>query len=239
MKFEFIFSNRPYVLIFSAIILLIACEKTQVIQEKTLYESKAFKLTNFGVSQSNYEARVKPDSSIVSNYFNEPRELKFKFALNGVDNEMGFGVDHNVLLYPDSTGTVQIPTIDFGNQLTQMEVDESKSPFLEPNAKLTFRVNLNPLIEQISKKGVFKGANNHQIKGFSSIAVLGSKPPLDWDFAGTKNQLKDEDGDGIYELSVIFNPIKVENGQKKWALTKDISSYPQFTSDNLPLLDAL
>jgi len=239
MKFELIFSNRPYILIFSAIILLIACEKPQVIQEKTLYESEAFTLTNFGVSQSNYEAQVKPDSSIVSNYFNEPRELKFKFALNGVDNEMGFGVDHNVLLYPDSSGSVQIPTIDFGNQLTQMEVDESKSPFLEPNAKLTFRVDLNPLIEQISNNGVFKGANNHQIKGFSSIAVLGSKPPLDWDFAGTKNQLKDENGDGIYELSVIFNPIKVENGQKKWALTKDISRYPQFLSDNLPLLDAL
>jgi len=138
MKFELIFSDRLYTLIFSSILLLLACEKTQVIQEKTLYESESFKLTNFGVSQSNYEARVKPDSSIVANYFNEPRELKFKFALNGVDNEMGFGVDHTILLYPDSSGSVQIATMDFGNQLTQMEVDESKSPFLEPNTKLTF-----------------------------------------------------------------------------------------------------
>jgi len=239
MKFEFIFSNRPHLLILSAFLLLIACEKPQIVTEKILYESEAFKLTNFGVTQGNYEAFVKPDSSIVSNYFNEPRELKFKFALNGVDNEMGIGVDHKVLLYPDSTGNMEIPTIDFGNQLTQLEVDESKSPFLEPNAKITFRVNLNPVIDQISKNGVYKGANNHQFKGFNTVSVLGSKPPLDWDFSELNNQLKDENGDGIYELSLTFNPIKVEKGQKKWALTKDISRYPQFTSDNLPLLDAL
>ena len=239
MKFEFIFSNRPHLLILSAFLLLIACEKPQIVTEKILYESEAFKLTNFGVTQGNYEAFVKPDSSIVSNYFNEPRELKFKFALNGVDNEMGIGVDHKVLLYPDSTGNMEIPTIDFGNQLTQLEVDESKSPFLEPNAKIAFRVNLNPVIDQISKNGVYKGANNHQFKGFNTVSVLGSKPPLDWDFSELNNQLKDENGDGIYELSLTFNPIKVEKGQKKWALTKDISRYPQFTSDNLPLLDAL
>lgn len=226
------------VLLFFSIVIQ-SCSNEKPLPEIPIYESDAFTLTNYGVKQGSYSARVVNDSSIISNYFNEPRDLKFKFAINGLDNEMGFGIDHTFIIYPDSMGTFQTPVISFGKQQIQNTPDESKPFFLEPNVKVTFQVDLNPVFDEITKNGMYQGANGHQIKGVSSISVLGSKPPLDWDFAGKHNELKDSDGDGIYELTLTFNPIKVENGNRKWQLSNDISKYAAFSTSNLPLLDAL
>ncbi|TNE70248.1 glycogen debranching protein [bacterium] len=206
--------------------------------EKVIYQSESYTLTNYKVEQGDYKASVVSPTEIKSNYFNEPRDLKFKFAINGIDNEMGYGVDHSVLLYPDLSGNVVLPIIPFGNQLTQLEKQADKTAFLEPNTKVTFQVDLNPVFDTITKSKVFKGSNEYQIKGISSISVLGSKSPLDWDFSGTENQLKDEDGDGIYSLTITFNPVKVDGNSRKWTLENSIAKYAAFTSD-LPLLDAL
>ena len=221
-----------------SLIVIIASCTTPPPQEKVLYQSDEFTLTNYKVTQGAYQARVVSSQEIRSNYFNEPRELKFKFAINGKDNEMGFGVDHNVILYPDSSGKVVLPVIPFGSQLQQTEIKPSKPIFLEPNTEVVFQVDLNPVFDAITQKKFYQGANENKINGISSISILGSKTPLDWDFGGKNNELIDDDGDGIYTLSVLFNPIKVENGERKWVQEKSTKNYPQFNSD-LPLVDAL
>lgn len=223
---------------FFALSLSITFCSTPPPEEKTLYQSDTYQLTNYAVSQGEYKARVVSPTEIRSNYFNEPRELQFKFALNGIDNEMGYGVDHTIRLYPDSTGNVVLPPIRFGEQLIQMEENATRSAFLEPNVRVTFQVDLNPVFEEITKNKFYQGANENQIKAITSIAVLGSKSPLDWDFAGTINQLKDEDGDGIYSLTLTLNEIQVEGNERTWKLKNNIDSYPQFSSD-LPIIDAL
>lgn len=228
MKFIFI----PF------LILILSSCTTPPPAEVILYKNEDFTLSNYKLTQGNYSAHVESDTVIRSNYFNEPRELSFKFSINGLDNEMGIGVDHHVKLFPDVSGNVILPVIQFGEQLKSNTEETDKVTFLEPNTSVTFQVDLNSVFESITKNKSYKGANEHQIKGISSISVLGSKTPLDWDFGGKNHELLDEDGDGIYTSKLIFNPIKVENGERKWVLQNDISAYPQFSSD-LPLVNAL
>lgn len=225
-------------ILFPLLLIILASCTSPTPKEITLYQNEDFTLTNYKVTQDKYTAHVVSDSEIRSNYFNEPRDLSFKFAINGLDNEMGFGVDHHVKLYPDSNGKMTLPLIQFGEVFNQTQDETDKTPFLEPNTAVTFQVDLNSVFEDITKNKIYKGANGHQIKGISSISILGSKTPLDWDFDGKNNVLVDEDGDGIYSTTLIFNPIKVENGERKWVLSNDIKAYPQFSSD-LPLINAL
>jgi hypothetical protein len=52
-------------------------------------------------------------------------------------------------------------------------------------------------------------------------------------------KMEDADGDGIYSITVTFNPHKEGNAQERsWNLQKDISSKPSYQSEQ-PIVDAL
>ncbi|MCB0597702.1 MAG: hypothetical protein KDD28_26730, partial [Phaeodactylibacter sp.] len=65
---------------------------------------------------------------------------------------------------------------------------------------------------------------------------------LTWDFVNLEEeglQLKDPDGDNIYEITLTLNPYNPEDYQDKdWKLTADLSNRPQYKSDQ-PIVDAL
>ena len=77
------------------------------------------------------------------------------------------------------------------------------------------------------------------LKGFILPEVLN---PLSWDFSNLDENglaLKDDDGDGIYELTVVLNPLDEDNTKKKhWEASIDVSDKPVYQSEQ-KVVDAL
>jgi hypothetical protein len=216
-----------------------SCSKPEV---PVVYKSDAFTLYRNGLEQGKLSAKVVSPSEIHSGYFNHPRDIQFKLALNGGDFEQGYGIDHKALLFAEN-GRAIVPTITFGTQLQAQEMKAGVGEFLEPNTEAVFTVDMRPVLEQISKRGFYEAWNGAKIESIEHLAIVGNRPPMDWDFgtAHTKpgRALTDPDGDGVYQGSLIFNKTDVApDGKRVWKLQTDVSAYPRYTS-GVPILDAV
>lgn len=100
-------------------------------------------------------------------------------------------------------------------------------------------------MKQFEQNGFYTCFNGTKIykQDFKGVYIAGGTIPMTWDFDnlvnGSSLQLKDKDGDGIYETELILN---AKQDQKKiasqWEQSKDVTAFPQYHSDYL-LSDAL
>ena len=190
--------------------------------------------------QSKFVAKAISASEIVSNYKSPANEfisssISFKFSINGKDNEMKPGVDHHVNCVASINETTPII---FGEQLKPAQTNQQ--PYLQPDTKLIIRLDMRKVLADFSKKGFYIDCNNNKIfkEDFKAVYIAGGTAPMIWDFDNLVNhpelQLKDNDGDGIYETTLILNAAKEEKQTAAvWKLTKDISAYPQYKSPYL------
>jgi hypothetical protein len=225
-----------------------ACNQTSE-DGKALFNSKSYKVYPDKVIQGKYEARAINKSSITSNYQSPSNAtynkfLEFKFSINGKDNELPFGVNHQFLMSRNAQGKVTTPLITFGSQLKN-EQTIPENAFLEPNTELTIQVDLSPVLSAFKEHGFYEDLNGEKLfkSDFKGLYVAGGSAPLSWDFENLpsrKNmELKDPDGNGVYEVKLVMNAYDADNfTAQKWELKEDISSYPQFQSGQ-PLVDAL
>ncbi len=224
-----------------------------------LYQSAAFTVWPDRVEQGPFTARAVSRTEITSNYqspanrtFN--RELQFKFALNGRDNELAVGVNHLLTLRPGAAGqTLTAPVIVFGQRVQQEVVGATAAAatdqYLEADTRLKLRLDLRAVLAAFKEKGHFETFNGQRInfQDFKGVFVAGGSEPLGWDFDNLsvrpQYQLTDPDGDGIYELDILLNPGHGAANEgapapRTWKLTQDISALPSYHSDQ-PLVDAL
>ena len=206
-------------------------------QEKTLYQSPAFSVYSDRVVQGKYEAKALSAAQLQSNYQSPANEfqsadISFKFAINGRDNEMLSGKDHHFTV-PKEGGAA--PVIVFGQQLNAAN---NKGEFLSPNTLLTIKLDMRDVMKQFKDQGFYTTLKGDKIykDDFKGIYVAGNTAPMMWDFDNLVNrpelQLKDPDGDGIYETTLTLN-TKQEATQtaSSWTLTKNIIAFPQYSSD--------
>ncbi|WP_290797484.1 MGH1-like glycoside hydrolase domain-containing protein [Flavihumibacter sp. UBA7668] len=212
-----------------------------------VYTSAAYQLFKDQVVQGEFVSTAVSATELVSDYRSPANPYKksiidFKFAINGIDNEMVSGLDHhfNVL---GAASTVKTPLIKFGQQLKLREHEESA--YIKPNTKLLVQLDMREVLDSFSKLGYYQLFNGERLKKeeFKSVYIAGSTAPLTWDFSQLVQhpelELKDPDGDGIYEVLLEINQESAQTGnEQKWVLTKDISGYPTLQSDFL-LSDAL
>ncbi|MDX1761795.1 MAG: hypothetical protein R3218_06540, partial [Christiangramia sp.] len=115
---------------------------------------------------------------------------------------------------------------------------------LPPNYKYTFRVDMNPVLEQFESKGYYEAFDGSRIaeQDFKGFYIAGGSEPLTWDFSNLEEndlELKDEDNDGIYTITLNMNPYDASQKEvKSWKLSEDIQERPAYTSDQ-PIVDAL
>jgi hypothetical protein len=190
--------------------------------------------------QRKFVAKAISASEIVSNYKSPANEfisstIGFKFSINGKDNEMKAGVDHHFNCVASVNET---DPIVFGEQLKPAESKEQT--FLQPATKLTIRLDMRKVLADFSSKGFYIDCNGNKIfkEDFKAIYVAGGTAPMIWDFDNLVNhtelQLKDTDGDGIYETTLLLNAPKDEKQtDATWKLSKDISAFPQYQSPYL------
>lgn len=215
-----------------------------------VWQSAAYTVFRDSLVQGPHTARALSRQALTSNYqspanaFQSP-QVSFKFSVNGKDNEMAPGQDHLFLALPAAAGAaLETPVIVFGQQ----SVDKRPVPanqYLAPNTPLTIRLDLRPMLAAFRKQGYYTLYNGQKLyqADFKHVFVAGNTAPLSWDFDNLINkpplELKDPDGNGIYETTVVLNAHSDQKSTAaRWQATLDVSAFPQLTSD-FPLLDAL
>ncbi|MDD5186268.1 MAG: hypothetical protein PHS84_13495, partial [Paludibacter sp.] len=206
-----------------------------------MYHSPAFTITDRQVVQGKYTAKALSSTELQSDYqsmateFKSPR-ITFKFSINGLDNEMLPGVNHEFVCL---TGNCETPVITFGNQHIDSQVIPANT-YLKPNTLLKIRLDMRPVFAQFEKSGYYTNFNGTKIykADFKAVYVVGNTAPMVWNFDNLTYhkdlELTDPDGDGIYEVLMKINPKTEEASTlKTWKLSKDISAFPRYQSPAL------
>jgi len=217
------------------------------VAQTPLWSSDAYKVYRDSIVQENkYKAVATSATALTSSYQSPANEyqsalLTFKFSINGKDNEMVSGIDHHFNVVA-TNGEATTPLIKFG---TALNAKETPGSFLAPNTKLHIRLDMRDVMTAFKEKGFYTTWNNGKIykADFKGVFIAGSAAPLIWDFDNLVNhpelELKDPDGDGIYETTLtmnVYDPGK--HMASSWSLSKDLSAFPQYHSA-FPISDAL
>ncbi|MFT3911328.1 MAG: hypothetical protein QM737_18040 [Ferruginibacter sp.] len=200
------------------------------------------------IVQGKAVAQALSSTHITSNYqspaneFQSP-EIMFKFSINRKDNEMRPGVNHTFNCIAKN-GSCETPLIKFGKQFKD-ETKVVEKTYLAANTKLKIRLDMRDVLAALKKDGYFTTFNGDKIYAadFKELYVAGATTPMVWDFDNLHQrpqlEMKDPDGDGIYETTMILNEEKKERDlAAEWTLTKDIAAFPQYHSD-YPMSDAI
>lgn len=227
--------------------IFISCQP-QKVHEGAIWQSAHYNIYPDRVVQQPYTANILSPKEIVSNYkspdneFMSP-EITFKFSINGKDNEMLSGMDHQFMVVAKD-GKAQTPLIQFGQHYVDTTIIPANT-YLTPNTTLNIRLDMREVLSEFDKKGYYETFNGEKIhkEDFKKVFVAGSTSPLTWDFDNLYKhkalELKDPDGDGIYELTIMLNQSEAHKATpSNWKLSHDISSFPQYASDYV-LVDAL
>lgn len=211
--------------------------------EKPIYKSNAFSLFTNRVEQGNFTATALSPTEILSDYqspanmFKSPR-ITFKFSINGRDNEMLSGVDHEFVCLHQN-GDSETPVITFGTQYKDIRTVPAET-YLLPNTILKLRLDMRPVLSQFQKNGYYTTFNGTKIykSDFKAVYVAGNTDPLTWDFDNLVNhpdlKLTDVNADGIYEVTLKLNQQQEAAGLTKTRrLGKNTRSFPQYKVPNV------
>ncbi|GAB3868844.1 hypothetical protein GCM10028824_14810 [Hymenobacter segetis] len=239
--------------------LLTACQTTKPTAPTTaitpavqtpIWQSEAYSLYRDHVTQGPHEARALSVTELVSNYVSPANDrqnprVEFKFSINGKDNEMAPGLNHLLVAVPrPGGGAIETPPIVFGQRYVDA-TPAAADTYLAPNTPVRIRLDLRPVLAAFKKQGfytTFKGEKLYQ-QDFKHVYIAGGTAPLSWDFDNLTNktelEMKDPDGDGIYEATLTLNqPTAAKTTAASWKKTINTDDFPQYASD-YPLADAL
>ncbi len=229
---------------------MLGCCSLQVSLAQTsriIYKSNAYNIYGNRVEQGRFRAEALSDTALSSNYQSPESErygptICFKFSINLRDNEMRSQENHWVTIQPMNGECVTM--VQFGKPSIDT-IPVANGVNLAPNTRWNIRLDMRAVLKAFNEKGYYTLYNGDKLyrADFKGVYIAGGTRPLSWDFNNLgkqpEYQLKDPDGDGIYETTLIMNAKGNEQKIKsKWALSKDVSAFPQYKSD-FPLSDAL
>jgi hypothetical protein len=217
---------------------------------------RPFAVTDSSVRQGPFTAVALSRDTIVSTYPRAAREVRFKFSIDGRENEFPPGTEHTIYLRPRQ-GRLVTPLYTFG--------DESEPPPPTPEqsagsaaggtggseegtAQVTFRVDLRPVRRAIAERGAYVTPTGARLTrgDVRAVYVVGDPAPLDQRYdalrPGSPLELTDADGDGIYEgtvpIATAYTRPRAADGRALWTRTLDLAAFPALTSPQR-LQDAL
>ncbi len=216
-------------------------------EEQVIYKSNAYTIYPNRVEQSEFKSEVLSPTDMTSNYRSPEADrynptIQFKFSINSRDNEMVSGKDHAVTLQPEK-GTCTT-TVQFGKQNLNI-LPVAKGVNLEPNTRWNIRLDMREVFQAFKEKGFYTLFNGYKLDqaDFKGVFIAGNSAPLIWDFNNLHNhpelELKDPDGDGIFETSLIMNAKTNEKQTAvSWKQVHNTSAFPQYQS-GYPISDAV
>jgi hypothetical protein len=216
--------------------------------QTTLYRSKAFTITDTSVTQGRFAAVAVSRDTILSSYPRSGREVRFRFSINGQDNEFRPVTVHTVYVRPHN-GTIETPVYVFGVEgAPSIPTPDQSATSEEGVARITFRLDMRPALRAFRDSGSYRPPNGVAIgkDEFTGVYVIGGTAPMTWDMSkvrpGSPLQLTDADGDSIYAVTLPFDaeytrPLATD-GRAVWARSMDLGAFPQLTSPQR-VVDAL
>jgi len=213
---------------------------------KPIYSSKAYTIYPDKVVQGKYTAKAISATELISDYsspanlFKSP-VIEFKFSINGKDNEMPAGINH----YYSCTNQENVtPLLSFGDAHAE-EKTQPEDIYLKASTQFKIRLDMRPVLKAFKDQGYYTCFNGDKIykNDFKGVFVAGNTAPMIWDFNNLVNhpelELKDPDGNGIYETTLVLNKPEDENKiASSWKLSGDVSAFPQYHS-SYKITDAL
>jgi len=207
-----------------------------------IYKSSAYTIFNNRVEQGDFKATAISPVEMSSNYRSPDADryspdITFKFSINERDNEMVSGQDHHVTLQPENGSC--ITTVKFGKQMVQT-IPLTAGVNLAPNTRWTIRLDMSDVIKAFRDHGFYTLFNGEKLDqaDLKVVYIAGNAAPLMWDFNNLHTrpelELKDPDGDGIYETTLVMN---VRDHEKKtaakWKQSCNTAAFPLYHSDYL------
>jgi hypothetical protein len=197
-------------------------------------------VTDSSVRQGRFEAIAISRDTIVSSYPRAAREVRFRFSINGAENEFPPGTEHTIYLRPVD-GRLVTPLYTFGDETEPPPPTPEQSASSEDGiAHVTFRVDLRQVERALRDNGRYDPPLGARIErgGLRSVFVVGDPAPLTWDYAtlrpGSPLELTDPDSDGIFEGTVAipteYTRPRTTDGRAIWARTMDLAAFPQLES---------
>ncbi|WP_426670670.1 glycogen debranching protein [Mucilaginibacter sp. McL0603] len=223
---------------FSIFGLLLISGSAMAQNDKPIYNSKVYSIYPDRVVQGKYTAKAVSTTELTSDYRSPANMYKspvveFKFSINGKDNEMVSGVNHHYVCSDQSNET---PLIQFGKVNTETK-SANEGIYLKPSTQFKIRLDMRAVLKEFKDQGYYTCFNGDKIykNDFKGVFVAGNTAPMIWDFNNLVNhaelELKDPDGDGIYETTLILNKPEDENKlASSWKLSRDVSAFPQYHS---------
>jgi len=199
-----------------------------------------FVVTDTSVRQGRFEAVARSRDTIVSSYPRAAREVRFRFSINGAENEFPPGTEHTIYLRPVN-GKLVTPLYTFGDETEPPPPTPEQSASSEDGtAQVTFRVDLRRVERALRDSGRYDPPLGARIErgGLRSVFVVGDPTPLTWDYAalrpGSPLELTDPDSDGVFEGTVAiptaYTRPRTNDGRAIWARSMDLGAFPQLTS---------
>ena len=227
---------------------LVAFNARELAAQATTYRGAGFEVSSTSVRQAGgrFVATAAGRDTIYSTYPRAAREVHFKFALNGIDNEFPPGIEHTINLRPQG-GRLVTPLYAFAVPPTpSLPRPEDAREGGDGTAQVTIRLDMRAVKQRIASRGYYDPPLGARVTTLESVWVIGDTDPLIWDArslrAGMPQELKDADGDGVYEVTLPFKTEylrpRAADGRAMWARRLDLSAFPTLESKQ-PLFDAL
>lgn len=199
-----------------------------------------YSVSDTSVRQGRFQAIALSPDTILSSYPRAAREVRFRFSINGAENEFPGGTEHTIYLRPHG-GKLVTRIYKFGDETEPAPPSPEESATSEDGtARVTFRVDLRQVLKSLAANGYYQPLLGARIKRgeLSHVYVLGDPDPLTWDYAalkpGSPLELFDANHDGIYEgtvsIATAYTRPRAKDGRALWARSLDISEYPQLAS---------
>ncbi|MDB4909489.1 MAG: glycogen debranching protein, partial [Gemmatimonadetes bacterium] len=220
--------------------MLLATLLAMVAAQAQVARARPFIVTDSSVQQGRFEAVALSRDTIVSSYPRAAREVRFRFSINGAENEFPAGTEHTIYLRPHD-GRLVTRIYRFGDETEPAPPTPEESASSEDGvARVTFRVDLRHVLRALQTQGFFDPSLGVRINRgeLAHVYVLGDPEPLTWEYAalrpGSPLELRDADGDGIYEgtvpIATAYTRPRTPDGRALWARTLDVSAYPELSS---------
>ena len=216
--------------------------------QSVLYRSPSFVLTDSSVRQGRFEAVARSRDTLLSSYPRSGREMRFRFSIDGADNEFRPGTEHTLYIRP-AGGRITSPLYVFGReQPPVVPTPEAFATGEEGIARVTIRLDMREVMSSFARTGAYDPPEGPPIRraDFRAVYAIGDVEPLRWEVDGLRPgspaQLTDPDGDGIYTLvlpvEAQYTRPRAADGRAIWARRAELSAFPRLASPQ-PLLDAL
>jgi hypothetical protein len=216
--------------------------------QRDVYRSPSFVTTDTSVTQGRFTAVAVSRDTIVSSYPRSGREIRYRFSINGQDNEFRPGTEHTTYVRPQN-GRIVTPVYVFGQEpRPYFPTPEASAGTEDSVAQMTIRLDMRPVLRALRDSGWYRPPQGERIRReeFRAVYVIGDGDSMTWDVSrlhpGVASQLADPDGDSVYTVTLpaearYTRPCGAD-GRAVWGRGLDVAAFPQLKSDQR-IVDAL